>query len=86
MMYISEGEAPPKSAELPPPPTYKGKYETEDSDLEEKPLFTGPVPQPPVIEVPDTGRKDDLPQCPIIFVAGEYIPWSCWTYFALLKQ
>jgi len=36
-------------------------------------LFIGAVPQPPTITEEDTGRKEDLPQCPIIFVAGETI-------------
>ena len=73
-MYISEGEA-PKAEALPPPPTYKGKYEKDVSDLEDVSMFSGPPPQPPVIDEPDTGRKPGLPECPIIFVAGTYI-WA----------
>lgn len=68
-----DGEKPPMSAGPPPPaPTYKGKYEADDHQDDEAPLFSGPVPEPPVIEVPDNGRQPDLPQCPIVFVAGWY--------------
>jgi len=38
--------------------------------LSDAPLFPGAVPEPPTDVVPDTGRKDGLPKCPIIFVAG----------------
>ena len=71
----SATEEPPKSAGPPPPaPTYKGKYEseTDEQDGEEMPLFEGAPPEPPVIDVSDDGRKPDLPQCPIVFVAGWY--------------
>ncbi|XP_060602074.1 uncharacterized protein LOC132755252 isoform X9 [Ruditapes philippinarum] len=66
--------APPSSAgsNIPEPATYKKKYEKEESFVEEevKEMFDGPVPLPPVISEADTGRKPDLPTCPIIFVAG----------------
>lgn len=72
---FSEEKPPATAGSLPEPATYKKKHEREDSTMEEeseKPLFIGAVPQPPTIVEQDTGRKPDLPQCPIIFVAGRF--------------
>jgi hypothetical protein len=76
LLYCSEGAAPSSAgSNIPEPATYKKKYEKEESFVEEevKEMFDGPVPLPPVISEADTGRKPDLPTCPIIFVAGKHL-------------
>ncbi|XP_076090777.1 uncharacterized protein LOC143062851 isoform X3 [Mytilus galloprovincialis] len=65
--------APPpqkKRERRPSTPKQKDSKDNKDSTVQPEDVIVPLATRPPTIDVPDTGRKDGLPTCPIILIVG----------------
>ncbi|XP_071154908.1 uncharacterized protein [Mytilus edulis] len=65
--------APPpqkKRERRPSTPKQKDSKDNKDSTVKPEDVIVPLATRPPTIDVPDTGRKDGLPTCPIILIVG----------------
>ncbi|CAC5417371.1 adk [Mytilus coruscus] len=65
--------APPpqkKRERRPSTPKQKDSKDNKDSKVKPEDVIVPLATRPPTIDVPDTGRKDGLPTCPIILIVG----------------
>ncbi|CAG2215723.1 AK [Mytilus edulis] len=65
--------APPpqkKQERRPSTPKQKDSKDNKDSTVKPEDVIVPLATRPPTIDVPDTGRKDGLPTCPIILIVG----------------
>lgn len=70
--------APPpqkKRERRPSTPKQKDSKDNKDSTVKPEDVIVPLATRPPTIDVPDTGRKDGLPTCPIILIVGKLSPF-----------